>query len=409
MEGRSLYTILSDYTKPQLEDLRDLLGEPGLRNRSKAGLVEELYGYLRGEPRRWLSRLTERDLRQLRELVHAGPDKVKIQALSSYPTLLEAAGLVSTDDTDENTHKVWIGPELYDIVRKDVDEVLHAGEQSGRFELERMGIGYLNLCGVVPVDRLLTVVADCYCQKYRRANRNKVIKDIFNSPWYKLYHCIDENGEYLASPCLNAPEELFPIRNAMGAHHYAEDFTADRLYESGCGAPYFSVGMKTPQGLRLEAMYRRVGYTGFDLTLALHDTWVESQYTSQPNEELFGPLMDSPLASQLDRESWMSCVQIVADYANSVPKWFLCGKTAAEEGKGLVDIGPEENAETPSNSQEYPNMWTMPEPTISEGYASEMFYEDYPLGFAIPHVAPDDPCPCGSGLRYCRCHGRYLS
>ena len=58
--------------------------------------------------------------------------------------------------------------------------------------------------------------------------------------------------------------------------------------------------------------------------------------------------------------------------------------------------------------EEYPH-WTMPEPTISDGYAGELNSDFLPLGFAIPHVAPDDPCPCGSGLRYCRCHGKYLS
>jgi hypothetical protein len=49
------------------------------------------------------------------------------------------------------------------------------------------------------------------------------------------------------------------------------------------------------------------------------------------------------------------------------------------------------------------------EPTISDGFAGEMSSKEYPMGFAIPHVAPNDPCPCGSGLRYSRCHGKYLS
>ncbi|MBP3202387.1 MAG: SEC-C domain-containing protein [Bacteroidales bacterium] len=373
MEQRSLHTILTGYTKPQLEDLVEILGIPGSHARSKAKLVEELYSYLRAEPRRWLSRLTERDLRQLRELVHAGPDRVKIQALSTYPTLLEVLGLVSYDDSQENRHKVWIGPELYDIVHKDVEDVLHAGERNGRFHLERRGLGYLNLYGVVGTDRLIYMLLS---EGYRE-------KDIVDSPWFKLYRYEDANGDYLASPCLVNPEELFPVRDVMGSHLYKPVFPPDLVYEAGCGAPYFTVGMKSPEGMRLEAMYRRVGYSGFDLTLALHDTWVEAQYTNESNEELFGPLMDSPLAANLDHESWLSCVQIVADYANSVPKWFLCGSSAKEEEKGLVDI--------------------------RQAADNEGEVETYSMGFAVPHVAPDDPCPCGSGLRYCRCHGRYLS
>ena len=72
--------------------------------------------------------------------------------------------------------------------------------------------------------------------------------------------------------------------------------------------------------------------------------------------------------------------------------------------KAAEDVAPQEMRP----GEEYPH-WTMPEPTISDGYASELDGDFLPLGFAIPHVAPNDPCPCGSGLRYCRCHGKYLS
>ena len=56
-------------------------------------------------------------------------------------------------------------------------------------------------------------------------------------------------------------------------------------------------------------------------------------------------------------------------------------------------------------ADEYPH-WNMPELTVSDGYPR---MGGFPLGFAVPHVAPDDPCPCGSGLRYSHCHGKYLS
>jgi uncharacterized protein YecA (UPF0149 family) len=63
----------------------------------------------------------------------------------------------------------------------------------------------------------------------------------------------------------------------------------------------------------------------------------------------------------------------------------------------------------------------MPKPTISEGYTdliekngalealSAILPEGFPFGMAIPHVSPEDPCPCGSGLKYKNCHGKLLS
>ena len=97
------------------------------------------------------------------------------------------------------------------------------------------------------------------------------------------------------------------------------------------------------------------------------------------NDALFQPLLDSPLCQDLDSKAWENCCQIVCEYADSIPKWCLFGLSAAQTG---LCKAVHQSWETP---------------------------EIYPQGFAIPHVAPDEPCPCGSGLRYCRCHGKYLS
>ena len=31
------------------------------------------------------------------------------------------------------------------------------------------------------------------------------------------------------------------------------------------------------------------------------------------------------------------------------------------------------------------------------------------FGMAVPHVAPFEPCPCGSGLSYRNCHGKFIN
>ena len=408
MEDTSLHSILSGYTKPQLQDIGEILGTPGNTRVSKARLVDALDNYLHGEPRRWLSRFTERDLRQLRELVHAGPDKVVMQSFSVYPTLGEMIGLVSYDE-DEQSRRVWINREVYDLVKADVDAVLRAGEHSGRFELERMGLGLMNLYGAVPMDRFLSFMVDWYLESHPGSRYDQFVRNFGQSTLIKLYRYQDETGDYMVSPCVHDPYQLLQLREHLGQRDHRRNFTYEEVHEAGSGAPYFTVGMKTAEGMRLEAMYRRVGYTGFDVTLAVHDTWVESQYTDQVNDELYGPLVDCPLGGQLDPESLEACCEIIADYANSVPKWFLCGKSAKECGVGMVDWKAWRDTVQNKDQEEIPNRWKMPEPTISEGFASEMQTEQYPLGFAIPHVAPDDPCPCGSGLRYCHCHGKYLS
>jgi len=395
----------------ELRDLGNLLGSDLSPRLRKSQLVEQLHTYLRGEPRRWMSHLMERDVRLLRELVHAGPEKVQYQDFADYPSLLEVSGLVQYDDSDEHYHKVWISREIYDIVAAEVDKVVHIGERNGQFEVERIGLGYLNLYGVIPTERFISLLMDWYEGRYG-SNYERLSRMLHQCPLVKMYRYTDQWGDYVCSPCVENVEEVFTQREQLRQHHFQE-FTDTDARESGAGAPYFTVAMKTPEGMRLEQMYRRVGYEGYELVKAAHDTWLEAQYTAGPNDALFQPLMDSPMCQELDEESWLHCCEIVVDYADSVPKWFLCGHSAREKHLCEVDWESfrrmaQQAPEAPVADGEYPR-WEMPEPTITDGFASELNSDFLPLGFAIPHVAPNDPCPCGSGLRYCRCHGKYLS
>ena len=98
-------------------------------------------------------------------------------------------------------------------------------------------------------------------------------------------------------------EEIFTLRKQLKQKKF-KPFECKDAFDAGAGAPYFTVGLKTPEGMRLEQMYRRLGYEGFDLVKAEHDTWLEAQYTEQQNDALFSPLLDSAslcrLRSQVD-------------------------------------------------------------------------------------------------------------
>ena len=383
---KNLHTLLDGFQKPELQDLGSLLGRELSPRLRKSQLVEQLDVYLRGEPGRWLSHLMERDVRLLRELVNAGPEKVQYQDYAIYPSLVEVSGLVEHDDTDEHFHKVWITREMYDIVAPFVEKAIKRGERSGQFDIERIGLGYLNLYGIMSTPLFLDLITAYYEQHYNN-NYGELMHMLQQSPMVKLCRYTDKWGDYLCSPCVSDPEEIHTLRQQLGQKKKGS-FTEDQAREAGAGAPYFTVGMRTREGMALEQLYRRLGYEGFELVKAEHDTWIEAQYTSDYNEALFHPLMDSPQGQHLDEESWKVCCQIVADYADAVPKWALNGLSAREAGQMQLDMK--------LNSL---RSWDkLPEVADIPG-----------MGFAIPHVAPDDPCPCGSGLRYCHCHGKYLS
>lgn len=383
---KNLHTLLDGFQKPELQDLGSLLGRELSPRLRKSQLVEQLDVYLRREPGRWLSHLMERDVRLLRELVNAGPEKVQYQDYAIYPSLVEVSGLVEHDDTDEHFHKVWITREMYDIVAPFVEKAIRKGERSGQFDIERIGLGYLNLYGILPTPLFLDLVTDYYQQHYSD-NYGELMQMLQQSPMVKLCRYTDKWGDYLCSPCVSDPEEIHTLRQQLGQKKKAA-FTEEQAREAGAGAPYFTVGMRSHEGMALEQLYRRLGYEGFELVKAEHDTWIEAQYTADYNEALFHPLMDSPQGQHLDEESWKVCCQIVADYADAIPKWALNGLSAREAGQMQLDM----KLNTAPTWDKLPDV------------------ADFPgMGFAIPHVAPDDPCPCGSGLRYCHCHGKYLS
>lgn len=409
MEERSLHTILNGFGKPELQDLGNILGKELSGRLRKSQLVEELFGYIVSEPREWMSHLLERDVRLLRDLVKTGPDKVQYQDFADYPSLLEVTGLVQWDDSDDNFHKVWLSREMYDIVAPEVENVIHTLERNGQFRLERIALGYLNLYGVMPTGLFVDKILQWFDENFG-GRPSRLTKVLNTSPLIKMYRYNDKWGDYVCSPCVPDVDEL--MTRLEGFKGDFADMDVWDPYQAGSGAPYFTIGLKTIEGMRLEEVYKRLGYDGFELVKAIHDTWMESQFTSGPRPELFDPIFDSPLFGTLDREALESFCNIVCDYADSIPKWCLAGNSARETGECKADRNAwkdNQEAVIPEPEEaDYPR-WSMPEPTISEGYAAEMSSDGYPLGLAIPHVAPNDPCPCGSGLRYCRCHGRYMN
>ena len=420
MKGNTLISILNGFQKLELEDLGNILGSDVSSRMKKSEMVARLAGYLEDKPRRWLSHLMERDIRLLKRLVHAGPEKVQYLDFPDYPSILEMGRLVEWDDSDQNYHKVWIRREVYDIVAPHVDQALHTGEKSGRFEIERVGLGYLNLYGVLPTDHFLDLMAD-YFDTGSRLGFDELVKVLRSSPLIKLCRYTDAHGDYLCSPCVADPEGVFQMREEAGLGDRFHRFTREEVYEAGSGAPYFNVSMKTPEGKALEAMLRQLDYEGFDLVKTLHDIWMEAQDPVE-NEALYDVLFDNQDRLNSYR-AFHDCFLLIAAYANCVPKWVLNGFSAAETGHYLVEEGdcPDWQSEELEPLEDGPEPWTMPRPTISEGYTDEieadaalkalsgMLPEGFPFGLAIPHVAQDDPCPCGSGLRYGHCHGKNLN
>lgn len=407
----ALRTILDRFEKAQLQDIGDILGSDLPSRLRKSQMLDKLCGYIKEEPGRWMSHLMERDICLLKDLVHAGPERVRYMDYADYPSIVEVSGIVEYDDSDENFHKVWISREIYEIVSPEIDSVFGRMERCGQYEFEKISLGYLNLYGILSTESFLDVVFSWY-EKHSNKDFRSLEEMITRSPLIKLCRYENEWGDNLVSPSIDDVPLLFEMREGHKVKRGLKHFPLSSVLEAGTGAPYFLVGMSSPEGKALEELYKRLGYSGFSLVKAEHDTWIEAQYMDAPNPVLFDSIFYAPRAAEVPQSAWEEYCKIVCDYADSIPKWCLRGRSANETGECLCDRnswkmpdeGPNEHQE--AHSDEYP-AWKMPEPTVSSGFGA--IDSDFPIGFSIPHVAADDPCPCGSGLRYCRCHGKYLS
>ena len=422
---RTIQGILDAFQKIELEDIGILFGADLPSRLKKAELVNRLTYYLVERPQVWLGHLLEQELKQLKTLVKAGPDVKVRQDIPDYPSVLEAAGLIETADRKDDYRDVWIRKEVFDIVAPHIDTALREGEKSGRFDIERVGLGYLNLYGIVPYNLFIDWMMDYYEIRYD-GDFDRLAALLQQSPLIKLSRCstLSDPDEYLCSPLVEDVEALLEVRNDYPEVEHYRPFSPDEAREAGKGAPYFTFGLQSPEGRSLVRMLRRMGYEGEELLREEHYIWLNAQYYEGTGsaDELF-----VSVTSQADwfvsKEEYRRFLLTIAHYAETLPRWALMGHSTAETG--LLPIEVEEDVALPpmegdGEAEDVP-AWTMPRPTMSPGYTdtiekdgrfaplSSILPDGFPFGMAIPHVAPDDPCPCGSGLKYRHCHGKHLS
>lgn len=417
-QNRSILEVLEDFRKPDLADIGDLFGRDMPARMRKAEMARELAVYLTGSPAEWLDYMLERDLMLLSKLVDLGPGQRLRMSYPDYPTVVEITGIVDWDDSDENFHQVWLREEMWRVIRPHVAKAIRKGRDSGRFELERVMLGYANLYGAMPYEMFLDRIID-YFERTFGPDLTVLGQYLHRNPYLKLccFQDPSDQARFLCAPGVENADLLFSKREKYpDIADYPAYTDADALAAGG-DAPYFTYGLETPEGKAVSQMLQRLGYTGEDLTWELHEIWMCAQ-DPEENQALFDAVLRRSdwIVSQAE---YNHCMELVAAYANICPKWYLNGHTSEDTGYLRVTVDAAADP-VPAEAQEQTS-WEMPHPTISEGYSDlietnprldaliAMMPQGFPFGMAIPHVAGDDPCPCGSGLTYAHCHGRFKS
>lgn len=378
----TIFKALESFPRVELEDIRQYFGADVPTKVRKSEFVDRLGAYIIEKPAEWLGRMLERDLRLLKRLVDAGPGVPLYLDYPDFPSVLETIRLLGSDTSDENFREVWIPKDFYDVVAPHIDNVLMEGQESGLFETEQAALGYLSLYGIMTTDEFF----DCMLDYWEYSGRHSIeyfTNMVYDSPVMKLCRVDHDGGRYLSAPNIFDPDEILTGRKEYSGIESLRPFTPQDALKAGAGSPYFVYGMDSEEGRRLVEMLGNLGYKGEDLAREEHDIWMNAQMIGKTDttEAIFASVTRKQDGIE-SFEDYDECMEIVAAYANTLPKWLLKGYSSNEVNSLKVVLQTEDD------------------PLLS------MIRKNPLLCLFVPPTPPDAPCPCGSHLSYRHCHGK---
>ncbi|MCQ2147526.1 MAG: SEC-C domain-containing protein [Bacteroidales bacterium] len=413
MVKSQIYTALNSFAKVELEDIKHFFGAEVPYGAKKAEYVDKISAFIIDNPEKWLSRMLERDLMLLGKLVKLGPGVSYYADYPDYPTVLETVKLIDSDTSDPNFRKLSISEELYSIVSPCIGKVIHKCKKNGTFKMEQIALGILNIYGVIPFEEFVRMMWENTAEFFEDNENewNRFLEKIYSMPIVSISIHEEQGTKFLFSPCLSDPGKILYQRGEKEFDKVksVKVYKKSRLLEAGKHAPFFISGLGTKEGIEVRDILRTLGYSEDDIIREMHDMWINSQtVTEDASTEALLSSINRKQDEISSFEKYTEYMKAVARYANSLPKWLLCGHTSDEMDlmKVVLQVDSDQDrALDPVDMEDVPS-FDLPEPTISEGFGNlglDM------LKMFVPHVAKTDPCPCGSGLLYKNCHGKNLS
>ena len=401
-----LRTRLNFYQKDELRFIGRSLGlRPFKLSDKKAVMVETIAAFILGNPEAWLDGITETELNLLRDSIAAGKEKWIKLPFSPLPTILENLHIIAIEHGEEFGDETYtIIPEVYDAIKDKVDGVIAKKRADGSFQLDRMILSIINIYGMVPF-RVFMDALDELCEG---SGFRKPSIDEFSKSVILMSTRLVVNGQlYLGTPYMQNPKMILDVRKehrSPKGSRYAK-INVKRALEAAELMPFGTYGVNTPEGQEVIRMLRSLGYTEKETMDELHDIWLNAQYPidDRSTEMLFAAI-DEVADAVGHFDQYEECAQIIADYANMVPKWLLRGFSAKETGVLAVDIKVEESERFQSDPVD-----SLPDYLRRDLPRPDSATDVSKYGIAIKRVGLSDPCPCGSGLTYGRCHGKHIN
>ncbi|MBO4671953.1 MAG: SEC-C domain-containing protein [Bacteroidales bacterium] len=392
----SIEDIISARSIEEISATLDYFDALPRRYRRKRDLEKALCTYLSGDPRVWLDKLMEYDLKLLQKLCKAGPDSYVDVIPSDFPTVVEALHFVeSSKSENDDMLRLTIPRAFYQLIVDEIDDVVARKERDGSFMLEHIILGAVNVYGAVP---LRTFVDSIFMDFDNMDEMQGFAAAVAVHPALRIYQEEYRGESFMVSPEVEDFPGLMSDRRKLGkdVRRYAK-ISLEEIEHCGENTPFNFYGRDTEEGKALLKLFDYLGYEGDELIYSAHSAWLNAQF--EPNENNLEILLSSVTAAAEDIEDYSQFrefAEVVINYANSVPKWLLKGQSANSTGLLRYELPPDAFAELFEEDEE----------AAREQEELMSFFDSVNK---VRPVAPDDPCPCGSGISYRFCHGRHFS
>ena len=374
-----IYQSLMSRTKIQLRILGDMLGCELKSSLRKSEMATGLADYIINCSDVWLRNLPQRELDLLEIMVKMEKGSEHRTFLQPYGTVMETFGFITEETTDDSSI-FSIVPELYDSIKEHLPMALSFRTANNYMEFEALLMGILNIYGLVEHKKVVEIFSSIYDFETDPQLAVRSLQFLYESFLMKM-DTVRKNGLiYHRTMIRNGNlDEVIPERESRVEIKDYRQFSKEEFMAAGFDPLYPFVGKDTPTGKNLTAFMKKVGMGEEERNVIGTLVWLNAQESGTK-----GPLGAIHLFDGLLKgfDQVQEMMGIVQEYMNNVPKWIFKGYSSHEVFE----------------KYEKPSLQPLPDKMPPAGF-----------GMDIPRVGRNEPCPCGSGLKYKNCHGKYNS
>lgn len=378
--------------------------------------------FVLSHPKNLLQMLPKSDLDIIRKAKKIKAGKGVERVDDHLTPIMVMYGLADIDMPQEDILVITIAEDLQPLLVQHIDWALESEQNQLRMSLEFITEGLANIFGIVTQDEIIK----CLKQATENDNDEDAMKAF---QIVRQYSLLLDSMEYVED-LENAKEEdiLFVSRYGWEdkrkmarfiAQHSKNidsvpEFSLEELVKSSGALFPFIPNPKKDEFMHY--LTDKIGFDKLDAYIVCFNLWYykihygEYSLDDMPMEVYFLSRVLAEIDQDLTDRQAEEGMQRLADFVDNLPLWHLRGFTAA-------DYPSEAFVSKLSTKEPLGSMLRKikREASMFRGDLNEKTYlpnqtkpsmDDNP--WAGQKIGRNDPCPCGSGLKYKKCHGKSL-